>query len=73
MPVKARKFCRMDRRVTLHTYYADYRPGAPNEYWQCEMCGSCWYKCKVHRTFTASRATDAQAGCECHREDEVAE
>jgi MinD superfamily P-loop ATPase len=60
---KPRK-CDVCKEVTFQTYYDDYRPGKPYAYWQCEKCGTCFYKCPVHGTWTGDMASETDE-CTC--------
>lgn len=62
--------CLECQQATGQVFYDDYRPGAPYAYYQCTRCGTRWYKCVEHGTFTALRVTDAQEGCECYQEQQ---
>jgi ferredoxin len=52
MPITKPRKCEVCKMITFQTYYDDYRSGKLYAYWQCEKCGTCFYKCPVHGTWT---------------------
>lgn len=69
--VQAVRWCPACQKKTLQVYYPDHRPGTPYAYFQCEECGTCWYKCPVHRTFTADWVSEDEERCSCYVQQEA--
>ena len=57
--------CEACKQITIQVYYDDWRPGKPYAYYQCDSCGTCFYRCPVHKTWTGDRAIEDEEVCTC--------
>jgi hypothetical protein len=72
MPITTRRYCPCCRKAEEMVFYPDYRPGMPDAYWQCKECGSCWYRCAVHRQWLGDRVQE-EGVCTCWTSEEDVE
>jgi len=68
MAPKINRYCPGCKKNTDQVHYDDYRPGKPYEYYQCAECGSCWYRCPVHKKFEGDISPYGRTDCTCYQE-----
>jgi ferredoxin len=69
MPVRNYRYCPNCREMTFQTYYPDYTHKG-YAYYQCEKCGTCLYKCPVHKIFNSKQMVEhTEKICSCEFEN----